>query len=213
VALKEARKRLGERGLYVVADVSNLPFPAGVFDGLVSLHTLHHLPQAGQGHAYSELYRVMASGTTGVVVNGWTEAPLMRWASGLIRLVERLQNKRRGDRRGDRNGDRHRVDGPGDRKDAAPPLNSIDPPAAAGLKASGTYIHKHDLPWLRQLLDGKIEYRILVWRSVSVGFLRALVHARLGGRFGLRLLYALEERFPRFFGKYGQYPMIVLRKP
>jgi len=200
VALKEARKRLGERGLYVVADVSNLPFREGVFDGLVSLHTLHHLPQADQEHAYGELYRVMAAGSTAVVVNGWTEAPLMRWASGLIRLVERLQYRRRG-------GARVR------KMDDTPIPNQIDPPGAAEPPPSGTYVRKHDLRWLRQLLDGKIEYRVWVWRSVSVQFLRALVHARLGGRLGLRLLYALEERFPGFFGKNGQYPMIVLRKP
>jgi hypothetical protein len=83
---------------------------------------------------------------------------------------------------------------------------------STGNKASGTFIHKHDLPWLRKTLDGKIEYRLFVWRSVSVRFLRALVHARLGGRFALRLLYGLEERFPGFFGKNGQYPLIVLHK-
>src|SRR5262245_13679407 len=38
-ALKEARKRLGEHGLCVVADVSNLPFKADAFDAVVSMHT------------------------------------------------------------------------------------------------------------------------------------------------------------------------------
>ncbi len=44
VALQEARKRIGEKGLFVVADVAKLPFKADVFEGSVSLHTLHHLP-------------------------------------------------------------------------------------------------------------------------------------------------------------------------
>src|SRR5512133_2084353 len=44
LALKEARNRLGEHGLFVVADVANLPFKPESFDGLVSLHTLQHLP-------------------------------------------------------------------------------------------------------------------------------------------------------------------------
>jgi hypothetical protein len=29
----------------------------------------------------------------------------------------------------------------------------------------------------------------------------------------LRLAFDREERFPRFFGEKGQYPMIVIRKP
>jgi hypothetical protein len=47
---------------------------------------------------------------------------------------------------------------------------------------------------------------IYVWRSVSVRFLRALVHTITGGRLWLRLLFWLEERFPRWFGENGQYP-------
>ena len=60
VALQEARKRIGEHGLFVVADVANLPFKPGVFEGVVSLHTIHHLPQEEQLQAYQELYRVLA---------------------------------------------------------------------------------------------------------------------------------------------------------
>jgi hypothetical protein len=53
---------------------------------------------------------------------------------------------------------------------------------------------------------------ILVWRSVSVRFLRALIHPQLGGRLWLRLLYWLEERVPQYFGENGKYPLIVIRK-
>ena len=78
VALIEARKRLGERGLYVVADVANLPFRSDAFDGVVSLHTLHHLPLDDQFRAYGEIHRVLVPGSSAAVVNGWTDAPLMR---------------------------------------------------------------------------------------------------------------------------------------
>ena len=40
VALQEARSRLGKKGLYVVGDISNLPFKVGVFGSTVSMHTL-----------------------------------------------------------------------------------------------------------------------------------------------------------------------------
>src|SRR5512136_1277224 len=45
VALQEARKRIGDHGLYVLADVANLPFIPDAFDGIISLHTIHHLPK------------------------------------------------------------------------------------------------------------------------------------------------------------------------
>src|SRR5574338_1583546 len=38
VALQEARKRIGDHGLFVVADVANLPFKSEPFEGVVSLH-------------------------------------------------------------------------------------------------------------------------------------------------------------------------------
>jgi ubiquinone/menaquinone biosynthesis C-methylase UbiE len=60
-ALKEARKRLGDKGLYVVADISNLPFKSDVFDGLVSLHAIHHLPRTEHRRTYGEFFRVLVS--------------------------------------------------------------------------------------------------------------------------------------------------------
>ena len=89
VALVEARKRIGERGLFVVGDVANLPFKEGVFDGIVSLHTLHHLPAADQKQAYQDMFRTLRAGKRMVVVNGWTVSALMDTFQPLVRLVER----------------------------------------------------------------------------------------------------------------------------
>jgi SAM-dependent methyltransferase len=84
-ALKEARKRVGEQGLYVVADIANLPFEPGVFDGVVTLHTIHHLPEEEHLSAFEELYRVLAPGSTAVVVNGWDHSTLMALAEPFVR--------------------------------------------------------------------------------------------------------------------------------
>jgi len=92
---------------------------------------------------------------------------------------------------------------------------SAEKPAAVKSKPEpvGTYIQKLDAAWLRSKLTGKMDVQIGVWRSVSVRFLRAVIHTALGGRYWLRLLYALEERFPGWFGENGQYPLIVISKP
>ena len=57
-----------------------------------------------------------------------------------------------------------------------------------------------------------MDIEIKVWRSVSVRFLRAVVHAAIGGSAFLRVLYWLEEQFPGFFGEKGQYPLIIVKK-
>jgi SAM-dependent methyltransferase len=195
VALQEARRRIGDHGLFVVADIANLPFAPDGFDGLVSLHTLHHLPLEEQSKAYHELYRVMKTGTSGVVVNGWTDSPLMRRLGWLVRLMDgagRLVLRLRG------------------RSPA--PQAPAQPKAQKEKAPTGTFIRKQDADWLREQLQGKMEYEVYPWRSVSVPFLRAVMHDLTGGRLWLRLLFGLEERFPHFFGEKGQYPLIVIRK-
>jgi SAM-dependent methyltransferase len=193
VALQEARQRIGEHGLFVVADVANLPFAPDVFDGAVSLHTLHHLPLEEQGKAYGEIFRVLAPGHSAVVVNGWTDSALMRNSGWLMTLAERAGKAIA----------RLRGRGP------QPAPRGVGKEKAA---PTGTFIRKQDAAWLREQLGGRMNFEILVWRSVSVRWLRALVHRVSGGGLGLKLLYALEERFPHWFGEYGQYPLVVIKK-
>jgi SAM-dependent methyltransferase len=196
VALQEARRRIGDHGLFVVADVANLPFRAEPFDGVVSLHTLHHLPLEDQRKAYDELYRVLKPGCSAVLVNGWTESPLMQRMGWLVSLMEgagRLINRLR-------------------RRETAQPAQQ---PASSEKKEAqpvGTFIRKQNPAWLQEQIGGRMQYAIYCWRSVSVRFLRAVMHDITGGRVWLRLLFWLEDRFPRFFGENGQYPLIVIRK-
>jgi hypothetical protein len=77
------------------------------------------------------------------------------------------------------------------------------------LQASGSYTYSHSYRQLRSELGGLPGLDIRVWRSVSTNFMRAFIHRRLLGRSLLRLMYFLEERAPRFFGRFGQYPMIL----
>jgi SAM-dependent methyltransferase len=199
VALQEARQRLGGHALCVVADVANLPFKPEPFEGVVSLHTLHHLPLDDQSRAYDELYRVLKPGCSGVVVNGWTDSALMRRSAGLVRLAERLAAW----------GTRRKTPAV---QQVSPPVEQVQK-SGSGSTPAGTFIRKQDANWLRQQLSGRVPFEIFAWRSVSVRFMRALIHAPLGGQLWLRLLYRLEDTFPGFFGEKGQYPLVVIRKP
>ncbi|HJW89435.1 MAG TPA: class I SAM-dependent methyltransferase [Anaerolineales bacterium] len=201
VALKEARNQIGDRqsgghGLFVVADIAHLPFKPRAFDGEVSLHTIHHLSQEEHVRAYRELYRALAPGGAAVVVNGWDHPPLMellsaplRWRKSLALLARRWLGRPVG-----------------------PQTNQGEKNGRWAVEPKGTYVSKNNAAQLKRTVGESMPLEIWVWRSVSVRFLRAIIRPWLGGRWLLRLLFWLEERFPRFLGENGQYPLIVIKK-
>ena len=65
---------------------------------------------------------------------------------------------------------------------------------------------------MKNEVGARVPLEIMVWRSASVRFLRAVILPWLGGRYWLRLLFRLEERNPHYYGENGQYPLIVIRK-
>lgn len=192
VALLDARKRIGDHGLFVVADVAHMPFAADVMDDAVSLHTFHHLPLDGTKSAYREVFRILKPNAHAIVVNGWNYSPFMHRMDWLIRLGERLSQK---------------MDQPDEKEVQA--SNALEHVPA---KPAGTFVKKFDAKiFKREILPGYV-MQIRVWRSVSVRFLRAVVRPGWGGKLLLKILYGLEEVFPRYFGEQGQYPLIIMNK-
>jgi SAM-dependent methyltransferase len=183
-ALREARIRLGQRGLYVIADIANLPFRADAFDAAVSMHAIHHLPLSEHKRAYTELARVLKSERQAVVINGWHNPLLMRLAEPFIRLGRSLTGR-----------------AAKQKKDWALEEDQ-----------AGTFVGKMTPRWLKDELKDAVSFKIYPWRSLSPRVMRWFVRPQLGGRLLLRTTFWLEERFPRFFGENGQYPLIVLRK-
>ena len=199
-ALRGARERVGERGLFVVGDVARLPFQLGIFTGAVSLHTVHHLPENQQRSAFEELYRVLQPGGRTVVVSSWGKRSLlMRFLRGpiavafwLLRAYRRLW---------------------GIQQVSVLPVSGEGIETNELLKLPGTYTHQRGFAWVKRELAFLPGLEVRVWRSVGSSFLRAFIHRRLLGSIWLRLLFWLEERAPRTFGRLGQHPMILFNKP
>lgn len=189
VALRQARAKLGAHGWCVVADIAHLPFKPEAFDGIVSLHTIHHLPADEKPGCYLGLYERLSPGGSMVTVDGWSEHKLRKTWTLLIRLAERL------------------------RRDKKPGQAAGAQTAPAESKPAGTYVVKNSAAWFKTAVGSQLPAQILTWRSVSVHFLRTVIQPEWGGRFWLKVLYRLEECFPRYFGENGQYPLIVIRKP
>jgi SAM-dependent methyltransferase len=194
VALQEARKRIHEHGWFVVADVAYLPFAKETFDGIVSLHTLHHVSVEDQKKSYEQFDRLLNKSGSAVVVNGWGGSPLMQAVSPVIQRMERLFNRSAS-------------------KSGAPVQKKTAPEDARVESATpkGTFVKKLNADRLQKMLAGK-RYQIYCWRSVSVRFMRAMIHPILLGRLWLAILFWLENRFPHFFGVNGQYPLVVIYK-
>jgi ubiquinone/menaquinone biosynthesis C-methylase UbiE len=182
-SLIEARRKLGDKGLYVVADIANLPFADNTFDGVVSLHTVYHVPAAEQEKAFNEIHRVLAVERSAVVVYSWgARSPLMllslmpfqawNWLSRRIRTRTASQGV-------------------------------SDSPALYG--------HHYGYRWFANR-KWPFTYELYSWRSVSPDFTKIYARRLLAGRSLLSLLFRMENAWPRFFGRFGQYPMIVFRK-
>ena len=183
-ALMEARQRLGKHGLYVVADIAYLPLKKNVFDGCVSMHAIHHLPLSEHLAAFLELTRVLKPARQGVVVNGWHNPLLMRLAEPFIQVGRWLSGR-----------------GLKQKKDWLSEDNQ-----------AGTFVEKLTPRWLKNELKGAVQFEIYPWRSLSPRFMRWFVRPRFGGTLILKIIFWMEERFPGFFGRHGQYPLIVIRK-
>jgi ubiquinone/menaquinone biosynthesis C-methylase UbiE len=196
-ALTEARKRIGDHGLFVVMDVAYLPFAPDVFEGVVSLHTIHHIPLDEHAQAYGELFRVLTPGNSAVVVNGWYKPPLGEVLSKLRKFTLRVQGfiQRRILRQ-----ERQREK-----------INPVGVKQADDAVKS-TFVDKNRPAWFKQNIATQFPVEIRVWRSVSVKHMRTFVQEQLGGRAILRALFWLEDQFPHWFGENGQYPLVVMRK-
>ncbi len=88
-ALQAARRKIGDKGVYILADITNLPFVDNVMDAVISLHTIYHVPSEEQLTAFKELYRTIKPGRTGVVVYSWGSHSLfMKIALSPVKLLK-----------------------------------------------------------------------------------------------------------------------------
>lgn len=193
-ALVEARQRIGEHGLFVVGDISRLPFAIGAFDAVVSMHTIHHVPFPLQIDAFDELYRVQREGAKAAIVHSWgSHSALMRffdWPRRTSLTIRAWVARARGRRQA-----------------------TLAPEAADLLSQPGTYTHHPAPEELERALAHLPGFKIRVWRSVSTSFTRAFVDPRLFGQELLRFIYWIEDLAPHALGRWGQYPLITYSKP
>jgi SAM-dependent methyltransferase/uncharacterized protein YbaR (Trm112 family) len=191
-ALQEAQAKLGEKGTYLLADITNLPIRDDAMDAVLSLHTIYHVPADEQGRAFQELYRVLKPGASAVVVYSWGAQVLpmkvlraLKWilVKGPQEFFAGLRRKIRG------------PSGPDARPEAEPAL----------------YFHAQRRSWFnRSNLD--FDFTLLGYQSLNPKLLQTFIRPRLWGGKILNLIFYLEGAFPHLSGRLGQYPMILITK-
>ena len=85
--------------------------------------------------------------------------------------------------------------------------NGINP----SIETEGFYFQPHSLKWWSRFND-VADVKIYPWRSFNTDFQKKYIPNNKYGKKILRILFNLENRFPKFFVKNLQYPMIVLTK-
>ncbi|HEY0680523.1 MAG TPA: class I SAM-dependent methyltransferase, partial [Chitinophagaceae bacterium] len=182
-ALKECKKKLGDKALCVLADIAHLPIRDGVVDSFVSLNTVYHIPKDEQVIAIEELYRSLADGGKGVVVYEWFKhSPWMNFWMLPFRGVVFIKNR------------------------------IMDSMARlAGKKAADRrlYFYAYDQAYFQKNLP---PFKLKVWRTLSVHFMRYYLHSWLFGKRILDWVYNKEEKEPEVCGLKGEYPMLVFEK-
>ena len=73
------------------------------------------------------------------------------------------------------------------------------------------YFHAHPIEWWNRFSD-IASVKILPWRSFESNIQKRLIPNNKIGRKMFDILFNLEERFPDFFVKHFQYPMMILTK-
>ncbi len=185
-ALRAARRKLGDRGIYLLGDVTNLPLRDGAVDAAVSLHTIYHVPADEQAQAFREVARVLQPGGRAAVVYVW-KTKWIRAAQLPVRLLQlpwRVARKM---------------------WHAAASSQKPDKPRRL-------HFHAHPYRWFVEQ-EWPFDYQIRSWRSVTAALTKCYFHSWLLGRAALRGLYWLEDALPGVLGRRGAYPLILIDKP
>lgn len=175
-ALADAKKKIGDKGVFLHGSFFELELEENLFDCAISLHTIYHMDKEKQEEAIRKLMTVTKPGQPVIIVYRNPHTLIEYFVSPLRKL-----------------------------KQAWKKLSSNT------TNETPLYAFAYPINWWERFRD-EAEVEILPWRSFYAPHQKILIpNNQLGSKI-FTLLYNLEEKFPNFFVKHFQYPMIILRK-
>jgi hypothetical protein len=73
------------------------------------------------------------------------------------------------------------------------------------------YFYRHELYWW-QLFEDVANVKILPWRTFGTEMQKQIFPNNFIGKLMFKILFYIEDLFPKYFAKFGMYPMIVMIK-
>jgi SAM-dependent methyltransferase len=168
----------------LLGDITRLPLASDAIDAAISLHTIYHLPAGEQAAAIGELERVTRPGGRIVVVYTWRSSALMQILFRARGLAGRVRHFFR------------------------PPV----PPGKMEPRPT-LFFCPQDYRWFVREVASRHRVKLRTWSALSAAFHSRFVPDNWLGRATLAAVSRLEDWFPWFCGRFGQYPMFVLDKP
>jgi len=183
-ALAEAQRKLGDKGVYLQGDLTNLPIETGSVDAAMCYHVIYQLPAELQANAFKELWRVLKPGGVAVVVYNWP-SPKLPWR--IKRIAKALLGEGHG---------------------ATPVAANSNLPVGEGAQPD------HNLLTLEWFESQKwpFRYTLDTYRVVSNGFMRDAIPNNWKGDLFLKGLMLFQRLRPNYCGRYGEMPAIILHK-
>ena len=182
-ALVDAKKKIGDHGVFLHGSIFDIPLKENFFDCTVSLHTIYHIDKDKQEEAVRKLLKVTKLGKPVIIVYSNPNTIVASLTSSLpLRALRRARNL-------------------------------LKKPEKTTKKEQGVslYYHPHPIEWWDRFGD-VANVKILPWRSFDSDTQKRLIPNNKLGGIMLNLLFSFEEHFPNFFAENFQYPMIILTK-
>lgn len=183
-ALTEARRKVGDRGVYLQGDLSNLPIESGSIDAAMCYHVIYQLPPELQAKAFTEIWRVLKPGGVAVVVYWWPNSKLAWRIERLAQIVLGFE----------------RSDGPAQEQTTV----------AATSKETPDH-NPLSVEWFEGQ-DWPFHYDFDIYRVVDNVFLRNLIPDDWKGAAFLKVLALFQNLAPSYCGRHGEMPAIIIRK-
>lgn len=193
-SLKQAKKKLGNKGIYILGDITKLPLQDNVLDAAIALNAIYHIPKDEQATALNEINRALKPGHTAAVVYTWGDKYSLFMNLALIYIKVWMAIQKIG-----------RIFKLILEKLKILPAKKIISENPVLYFHAFPYGHFNNTNW-----DFKLD--IYVWRSISVPFSKIYIHPFLGGKKILKMIYNWEDKHPTTAGKYGQYPLFIMTK-
>ncbi len=179
LGLRSAKRKLGDRGVCLQGDLTDLPLADNSMDAVTCNHVIYQIPIELQAQAFKEVWRVLKPGGIGVVVYRWPYSPL----EARLAKVTRFLTGHRG------------AQAPGGNGGPAPSIRH----------------EPQSLDWFRSQ-DWPFRYELDAFRVVTNEFMRAHVGDTWRGGLFLDALAGFQNLFPKFCGRYGAIPTILIYK-